>query len=217
MAQACLDRGYGYLAITDHSQAVTVANGLGPGRLREQWVELEEVRGEVEGIEILRGCEVDILKDGSLDLPDPELEELDWVIAAVHSHMDMDEATMTRRVIRALGHPQVNMLAHPTGRLLNRRQPFAIDMEEVLAAAVENRVAVEINANPLRLDLNDVHAARARELGVPVVVNTDAHDISQLDYVSYGVGQAQRAWLEAPQVLNTWDFPRVREWIEGGS
>ncbi len=217
MVEACRDRGYGYLAITDHSQAVTVANGLDPRRLREQWVELEAVREEVTDIQILRGCEVDILKDGSLDLPDAELEELDWVIAAVHSHMDMDEATMTRRVIRALEHPEVNMLAHPTGRLLNRRQPYAIDMEEVLAAAVENRVAVEINANPLRLDLNDVHASRAREFGVPVVVNTDAHDISQLGYVSYGVGQAQRAWLEAAQVLNTWDIRRIRAWIEGGS
>ena len=217
MVEACRERGYEYLAITDHSQAVTVANGLGPERLREQWEAIEEVRRDVEDIQILRGCEVDILKDGSMDLPDEELEGLDWVIAAVHSHMDMDEGTMTRRVIRALEHPSVNMLAHPTGRLLSRRQPFAIDMEAVLTAAVENRVAVEINANPLRLDLNEVLAGRARELGVPVVVNTDAHDVRQLDYVAYGVGQAQRAWLEAPQVLNTWKLRKVKDWLKDGS
>jgi DNA polymerase (family 10) len=217
MVEACADRGYEYLAITDHSQAVTVANGLGPERLREQWEAIEEVRSEIKGIEILRGCEVDILKDGSMDMPDEELQGLDWVIAAVHSHMDMDEGTMTRRVIRALEHPSVNMLAHPTGRLLNRRQPFAIDMEAVLTAAVEHRVAVEINANPLRLDLNEVLAGRARELGVPVVVNTDAHDIRQLEYVTYGIDQARRAWLEAPQVLNTWSFRTVKKWLKGGS
>ena len=152
-----------------------------------------------------------------MDMPDEELQGLDWVIAAVHSHMDMDEGTMTRRVIRALEHPSVNMLAHPTGRLLNRRQPFAIDMEAVLTAAVEHRVAVEINANPLRLDLNEVLAGRARELGVPVVVNTDAHDIRQLEYVTYGIDQARRAWLEAPQVLNTWSFRTVKKWLKGGS
>lgn len=213
MVEACMARGYEYMAVTDHSPAVTVANGLTPARLRKQWQEIEEAREKAGKFTILRGCEVDILKDGTLDLPDDVLEELDWVIVSVHSHMNMDEASMTRRVIQALEHPAVTMMAHPTGRLLNRREPYAIDMEEVLAAAAEFGVAMEINAHPRRLDLNDVHAARARELGVPVVISTDAHSIPELDHMRYGVGQAQRGWLEAGDVLNTRSAADLRRWL----
>jgi DNA polymerase (family X) len=202
MAEACRERGYAYVAITDHSQAVTVANGLTPERIREQWDEIDRAREEVEGIRILRSCEVDILKDGSLDLPDQVLEELDLVLVAVHSHMEQDEATMTRRILDALAHPLVDILVHPTGRLLNRRQPYALDVEAVLEAAREHDVAVELNTNPQRLDLHDRHLFRARELGVKVVVSTDAHRTGHLSFMESGLDQARRGWLEAKEIVN---------------
>ncbi|TVR61779.1 MAG: DNA polymerase/3'-5' exonuclease PolX [Gemmatimonadales bacterium] len=214
MAEACRDRGYAYMAITDHSQAVTVARGLTPERLREQWVEIDEARDQVEGIQILRGCEVDILKDGSLDLPDDVLAELDIVLVAVHSHFDLDQATQTERILTALRHPLVDILVHPTGRLINRREPYALDMEAVLQAALEHDVAVELNTNPRRLDLHDRHLFRARELGVPVVISTDAHRTAQLAYVDEGIHQARRGWLEAGDVLNTRDRDGMQAWLK---
>jgi DNA polymerase (family X) len=213
MVEACRERGYEYLAVTDHSQAVTVARGLTPKRLREQWDEIERVRDEVEGIHVFRGCEVDILKDGSLDLPDDVLEELDVVLVAVHSHFGLDQATMTKRVLRALAHPLVDILVHPTGRLLNRREPFALDVEAVLEAAGEHLVAVELNANPRRLDLDDRHLFRARELGVSVSVGTDAHRTGHLAHMETGLEQARRGWLEPENVVNCSALGRFREWL----
>ena len=213
MAEACRDRGYGYMAITDHSQAVTVARGLTPERLREQWDEIDRARDEVEGIRILKGCEVDILKDGSLDLPDEVLEGLDIVLVAVHSHFDLDQATQTERILSALRHPLVDILVHPTGRLLNRREPYPVDMEAILQAALEHDVAVELNTNPRRLDLHDRHLFRARELGVPVVISTDAHRTAQLAYVDEGIRQARRGWLEADHVLNTRSWDDLNRWL----
>jgi DNA polymerase (family 10) len=156
---------------------------------------------------------VDILKDGSLDLPDEILEGLDVVVVSVHSFMDQDRRTMTDRVLRAMRHPRVDILAHPTGRLLNRREPFELDVEAVLAAAAELGVAVELNANPNWLDLSDVHVYRARELGVPVVISTDAHSPRGLRNMRYGVDQARRGWLEAADVLNTRSLEDLRAWL----
>jgi DNA polymerase (family 10) len=213
MALACRARGYAYFAITDHSQAMAMVQGLTPERAREQWGEIEEVRERVEGIEILRSAEVDILKDGALDLPDDVLEELDVVVVSVHSFMDQDRKTMTDRVLRALRHPRVDILAHPTGRLLNRREPYELDVEAVLTAAAELGIAVEVNANPNRLDLSDVHVFRARELGVKVVISTDAHSPRGLDNMRYGVDQARRGWLEPGDVLNTMGLRELRAWL----
>jgi DNA polymerase (family 10) len=213
MALACRDRGYAYFAITDHSQAMAMVQGLTPERAREQWSEIEEVRERVEGIEILRSAEVDILKDGSLDLPDDVLEELDVVVVSVHSFMDQDRKTMTDRVLRAIRHPLVDILAHPTGRLLNRREPYELDVEAVLATAAERDVAVEVNANPNRLDLSDVHVFRAKELGVRVVISTDAHSPRGLDNMRFGVDQARRGWLEPGGVLNTMEVGELRAWL----
>ncbi len=212
MAEACRERGYAFMAISDHSRAVTVANGLTPERLREQWVEIDRARDEVEGIRILRSCEVDILKDGTLDLPDDVLEELDLVLVAIHSHMDMDEATMTRRILAGIAHPLTDILVHPTGRLLNRREPYPVDMEAVLQAAKEHDVAVELNANPLRLDLHDRHLFRARELGVKVVVSTDAHRTGHLAYMETGLEQARRGWIEAGHLVNALDPETFERW-----
>ncbi len=213
MAVACRERGYAYFAITDHSQAMAMVQGLTPERAREQWSEIEEVRERVEGIEILRSAEVDILKDGGLDLPDDILEELDVVVVSVHSLMDQDRKTMTERVLRAIRHPRVDILAHPTGRLLNRREPYELDVEAVLTAAAELGVAVEVNANPNRLDLSDVHVFRAKELGVKVVISTDAHSPRGLDNMRYGVDQARRGWLEPDDVLNTMGLDEMRAWL----
>jgi DNA polymerase (family 10) len=215
MARACRERGYGYMAITDHSRAVTVANGLSPDRVRQQWGEVAEAQEAMgEDFRIFRGQEVDILKDGSLDQPDELLEELDLVIVSIHSFMDMDRQAMTRRVIQAIRHPQVDILAHPTGRLLNRREPYDLDVESVLEAAEECGVAVEVNAHPRRLDLNDVYLRRAGELGVTVVVNTDAHSVAGLDVMRFGVDQARRGWLEPEQVLNCGSAEAVASWLD---
>jgi len=213
MARACAERGYEYLAFTDHSQAMAMVKGLTPERAREQWKEIDEVRENVPEIEILKSVEVDILKDGTLDLPDEILEELDMVLISVHSFMDQDKKTMTDRVLRAIRHPEVDILAHPTGRLINKREPFELDVDAVLEAAAELDVAVELNANPNRLDLNDVHVRRAKELGVKVVISTDAHAPSGLDNMRYGVNQARRGWLETEDVLNTRSAKELRRWL----
>lgn len=212
MVEACRDRGYAYHSITDHSQAVTVAGGLTPERVREQWEEIDEIRETVEGIHLFRSLEVDILKDGSLDMPDDILFGLDLVLVSVHSFMNMDGKDMTDRVIRALEHPSVDILAHPTGRILNRRQPFAMDVDAVLQAAASLNVAVELNAHPSRLDLHDRHLRRAKELGVKVVVSTDAHSAQDLGLMSYGVDQAARGWLESGDVVNTLPLPEFEAW-----
>jgi DNA polymerase (family 10) len=190
-----------------------MVQGLTPERVREQAEEIGEVRERVEGIEILRSCEVDILRDGSLDMPDDVLEELDVVLVSVHSLMDMDEAAMTARVLKALEHPAVDIFAHPTGRILNRRRPYALDVEAMLQAAREMDVAVEINADPNRLDLDDVHARRAKELGVKVVISTDAHSTRGLEAMRFGVDQARRAWLEPGDVLNCMSPEELRTWL----
>ncbi len=213
MAKACLARGYEYLAMTDHSQAMAMVGGLTPERARAQWKEVEEVRERVPEIEIFTSAEVDILKDGTLDMPDGILEGMDVVVISVHSFMDQDKKTMTERVLRAMAHPEVDILAHPTGRLINRREPFEMDVEAVLEAAAELKVAVELNANPNRLDLNDVHVHRARTLGVPVVISTDAHSPGGLENMRFGVDQARRGWLEAADVLNTRSLDEMRAWL----
>jgi DNA polymerase (family 10) len=212
MAEACRSRGYHYLSMTDHSQAVTVAGGLKPHQVREQWEAVEEARQSVDGIHLFRSLEVDILKDGSLDMPDDVLAGLDLVLVSVHSFMNMPLVEMTDRVIRALEHPLVDILAHPTGRILNRREPFALDVEAVLQAATSLDVAVELNAHPSRLDLHDRHLRRAKELGVKVAVNTDAHSIQDLDLMRYGVDQACRGWLEAGDVLNAMSLEDLQVW-----
>jgi len=213
MARACLARGYEYFALTDHSQAMAMVGGLTPERARAQWEEIAEVQEGVPEILILRSVEVDILKDGSLDLPDDVLEELDVVVVSVHSLMDQDRKTMTERVIRAIRHPSVDILAHPTGRRINRREPFEMDVEAVLEVAAAASVAVELNANPNRLDLNDVHVHRAQELGVPVVISTDAHSPRGLADMRFGVDQARRGWLEAADVLNTRSVEDMKTWL----
>lgn len=213
MARACEARGYTWMAITDHSQSLTVAGGLTPERLRAQATEIAEAQAQLPGIRIFQGCEVDILKDGTLDLPEDALDALDLVLIAVHTHFELDEAAQTERVLRAMGHPRVHALVHPTGRLLGRRDPYPVDIEAILQAARTHDVAVELNANPWRLDLHDRHLHRAMELGVEVVVNTDAHAVDQLAFMGPGLEQARRGWLEARHLVNTRNADSMVSWL----
>lgn len=203
MVAAARERGYEYIAITDHSAGRGIARGLVEERLRKQMEEIRALNEKLKGIRVLTGAEVDIRADGSLDYPDELLADLDIVVASVHSSMEQESARMTARVIKAIENPNVDILGHPSCRLLGEREPVQIDMESVFRAAAATRTALEINAMPDRLDLKDVHAYRARELGVPLVISTDAHRPFHLDYVRYGVGVARRAWCEAKDILNT--------------
>jgi len=203
IALAAKKLGYQYIAITDHSGGRGIAHGLDIERLRQQIEEIKKVNEHLDGIQVFSGIEVDIRADGSLDLPHTILAELDIVIAAVHSAMNQNEEKITRRVLSAVDNPDVDIIAHPTCRLLAAREPIAIDLEAVLRTAAKNNKIMEINAMPDRLDLNDVHASRARELGVKLAIGTDAHDVSHLDFMRFGVGVARRAWCEPQHILNT--------------
>lgn len=204
MADAALERGYEYIAITDHSKNLAMTNGLDAERALEHIARIRAVDAEMEGrIRVFPGIEVDILGDGELDLPDEVLAQMDVVIASVHTLLNQPREQMTDRVLRAIENPYVRILGHPTGRLLLRREPFAIDLPAVLRRAAELGVAVEHNAAPERLDLSDRELRLAKELGCRIVVNTDAHDTRHLDKMRYGMRQLRRAWLTAGDVLNT--------------
>jgi DNA polymerase (family X) len=204
-------RGYEYVIVSDHSRSLTIANGLDVDRLRSQVAAIRALQPRFR-IRILAGTECDILADGTLDFPDEVLAELDVVLAAVHSRFKQPRAEMTARIVRALGNPWVNVLVHPTGRLIGSREPYDVDLDAVLAAAREHGKAVEINASPDRLDLSDVHARRAGALGVPVAINTDTHYLRELDNLALGVAVARRAWLGPEQVLNTRPLESLRAW-----
>jgi DNA polymerase (family 10) len=203
MVAACAARGYEYMAITDHSKALAMVNGLDARRLRMQWREIDAIRARHPEIQVLRALEIDILADGSLDLEEEMLAGLDLVVVSIHSRFELPLEQQTARVLRALDHPQVDVLAHPTGRLIHRRKPIAVDMEAVLRRAALRGVAVELNAQPDRLDLKDSHLVLARDLGCRIVISTDAHRVADLDRMRHGIGQARRAGLEARHVLNT--------------
>lgn len=211
MAEAAARRGYQYISITDHSKSLAMTGGLDEKRLREQIKEIEKVRKKNPGIEILTGIEVDILAGGELDLSDEVLSELDVVIASIHSRFNLDRKEMTARICHALENPHVNILAHPTGRLILKREPYQVDLEQVVAVAVENRVCLEVNAYPARLDLNDVHVRMAKDMGALISVNSDSHHTEMLRYISYGVDTARRGWLEKEDVINTFPISRLRK------
>jgi DNA polymerase (family 10) len=203
MARAARERGYEYLAITDHSASHGFGNDVSPGELRRQIELVHEANDSTEGIELLAGSEVNILPDGSLDYDDELLRELDWVIASMHTSFRMGEQAMTERMITAIEHPLVNAIGHPTGRLIRRREPYAIDLHAVFAAAARTGTMLEINGNPDRRDLNDVHARAAARAGVPILIDSDAHRVATLENVRWGVATAHRAWLTKEDVANT--------------
>ncbi len=216
MLEGCVARGYEYFAMTDHSKALAMTGGLDAAKLRQQWEEIAEVQERHPEIRILRGMEVDILADGELDLEDEMLAELDVVLVSVHSRFDLPPAQQTERILEAVRHPAVNILAHPTGRLINRRDEMSFDLEEVLRCAAEHEVVVELNAHPDRLDLRDSHLIRARELGLEVVISTDAHRVDDLALMRYGVEQARRAWLTPKHVINAYPLERLLKTLSRG-
>ena len=214
MAAAAQARGYEYIALTDHSRRVAMTHGLDPARLARQIHEIDRLNEKLNNFTILRGIEVDILQDGSLDLPDSSLAKLDIVVAAVHSHFDLPRQTQTERVVRALENRHVSILAHPTGRLIGDREPYDIDMDRVIAAARKIGCYLEINAEPDRLDLNDLHAHAAKLAGVKVAVSTDAHSVDAFLCMRFGIDQARRAWLTASDVLNTRPLAELRKLLK---
>jgi DNA polymerase (family 10) len=201
MAQAARERGYDYLAITDHSASFGFGNAVSPQGLQDHIARIRAVR--VDGIELLAGTEVNILPDGSLDYDDDLLAELDWVIASVHSSFQMDATAMTERILHAIEHPLLDAIGHLTGRKIERRPPYALDVERVLEAAARTGTMLEINSSPDRRDINEVYARAAAQAGIPIVINSDAHRVGGFDVVRYGIATARRAWLTAADVANT--------------
>ncbi len=199
-------RGYEYIAITDHSKGLGIARGLSEERIIEEKREIEAINKKLKGFRLLAGVEVDIRSDGQLDFPNEILKQLDIVVAAIHSGFRQSREQQTKRMISAMRNPYVSVIAHPTGRLIGERDPYDVDMNEVLKTAKETGTAVEINAYPLRLDLNDVYAKMAKEMGIKIVISTDTHVISQFNYMTYGVSIARRGWLEKNDVLNTMHY-----------
>ena len=203
MAEAAKALGYQYLTITDHSAGRGIANGLTEERLRQQIEEIKKLNGRLKGIRILTGTEVDIRADGSIDLPQRLLVDLDVVVAAIHSAMNQNEAQITKRIVGALENEHIDIIAHPTCRLLGEREPVAVDLEAVFRAVIKYNKALEINAMPSRLDLKDIHIYRARELGVKLIMGTDAHRTEHLRLMRFGIGIARRGWCQSKDILNT--------------
>jgi DNA polymerase (family X) len=215
MAEAAKKLGYEYLAISDHSKRVTMAHGLDEKGLAKANKAVDKLNARLKGITLLKSIECDILADGSLDLPDAILAECDLVIASVHYYNKLPKEKQTERVIRALDNRHVNIFGHPTGRLINERPPYEIDLEKVMKAAVERGCVMELNAHPDRLDLDDVHCQMAKKLGLRIAISTDAHSLDDLRLMRFGIGQARRGWIEADDVINTRSLPELRKLLRG--
>jgi len=203
MAAGAQALGYEYIALTDHSRRVAMVHGLDPARLSRQVREIDRLNAKLRGLTILKGIEVDILKDGRLDLPDSSLERLDVVVASVHSYFDLPREAQTDRIVRAMDNRYVTILGHPTGRLIGERDAYDIDMDRIISAARDTGCVLEINAEPDRLALNDVHAHAAKIMGVKLAISTDAHSVDAYQYMRFGIDQARRGWLSATNVVNT--------------
>ena len=211
MAKAAQAKGYQYMALTDHSRRVAMAHGLDPARLSRQVRQIDRLNGKFDGFTILKGIEVDILKDGSLDLPDASLAKLDVVVASIHSFFDLPREVQTERMIRAMSNPHVSVIGHPTGRLIGEREPYDIDMERVAVAAHALGCCLEINAQPDRLDLNDMHIHAAKQAGVKFAISTDAHSTDAFACMRFGIDQARRGWLTADDVINARPLADLRK------
>lgn len=214
MAAAAKRRGLLYIAITDHSKRVSMARGLDEARLLEQWNIIDDFNARADaGFRVLKGIECDILEGGPMDLTDEVLAQADWVIASVHYGQKQSRQQITDRIVGALANPHVDIIAHPTGRLIGSRPPYDVDMEAVIQAAVEHGKALELNSSPMRLDLNEANLMAAASAGVPIAINTDAHSIDGLDVMHYGITQARRALIEKDQVINTWPLEKLFDFV----
>ncbi len=217
MVEKAINLGYSYIAITDHSQSLMIAHGLDRERIRRQQEEIDEINRELEGrFRVFKAAEVDILSDGTLDYDDEILKTLDFVLVSVHMGMNMPEEKMTPRVLKAITHHGVKCLAHPSGRLIGRRREFEMDWDKVFETAKKTGIAIEINAHPSRLDLNDKRCRQAKEMGIPIMINTDAHSPEGMELMEYGVDVARRAWLTRENVLNTRTLEEMERWLSKG-
>jgi DNA polymerase (family 10) len=214
IAQAAKRMGYKYICITDHSRSSAIANGLSAKRLAEQIKQIRKLNEKVRDITILTGTEVDILADSSLDFDDKLLAELDFVIASIHSGLTSARERVTTRTLKAMDNPYVNCIAHPTGRLIGQREPMDIDIAAVIKHAAQTHTALEVNANPWRLDLKDTHCRMAIESGVKLVLGTDAHSVAGLGLMGFGVATAARGWATKADVLNTFSAAKIRGWAQ---
>jgi DNA polymerase (family X) len=212
IARAAQKRGYQYVAICDHSKSLKITHGLDESRLMKQIEEIDRINEKMKGFQILKGTEVDILSDGRLDLSEKVLGKLDLVVAAVHSGFKQEKEKMTKRIVRALENPLVHILAHPSGRLLGARDPYEVEIDEVMEAAKQYGKALEINAYFERLDLDDIHCRKAKEMGIPLAIGTDSHHVDQMWMISLGVAVARRGWLESKDVLNTLTLKEILKW-----
>lgn len=213
MVNLCRERGYRYIAITDHSKYLRVANGLNEERLKKQRAEIDMINEKYDDIHIFHGVEMDILPDGSLDFDDAFLSQLDYTIAAIHSSFNQSEDEIMKRLFTAMESPYVNLIAHPTGRLIGRRPGYPVDTNALIQKAKETNTALEINANPNRLDLTADVVRKAKEAGVPIAINTDAHHKEMLSHMKYGVSVAKKAWLEKNDVINTWSIEQLKAFM----
>jgi len=213
IAQEAQKKGYQYIGIADHTKFLKIENGLDEAALAKRNIEIDKLNDlldkEAGGLMVLKGCEANIMPDGSLDIDDRALADLDFTIAGVHSNMKMDARQMTARIIRAMENSNVDIISHPTGRLLNRREEYQIDFEAICAAAARTNTILEINSSPDRLDLDDQHIRRAIDFGVKMVINTDSHDIGQLSQAEFGIAQARRGWAEKKDIINTYPLPEM--------
>ncbi len=214
MAEAAQKLGYKYIANTDHSKRVTVAGGLDEKQVFENIKRTDKLNENFKDFTILKGIEVDILEDGSLDLSDKVLKELDIVVAAIHYKFNLTREEQTERILRAMDNPYLNIIAHPTGRLINEREPYDIDLEKIMQKAKENNCILEINSQPSRLDLNDLNSRKAKEMGVKLVISTDAHSTTQYNFMRFGIGQARRGWIEKNNVINTRNINQLKKIIK---
>lgn len=214
MVKAAKELSYEYLAITDHSKNVRIANGMDVDQLKKQIDEIDELNEKTKKIKILKSCEVDILEDGTLDLPDDILNKLDIVICAIHTKFNLSPQKQTQRISKAMENQYFNIFAHPTGRKIGKREPYVFDLEKVMKVAIKNKCYLEINANPIRLDLDDTNAKMAHELGLKLSISTDAHSTEELKYMDYGIGQARRGWLEKNDIINSKSWSELKELIK---
>jgi DNA polymerase (family 10) len=214
MIRAAKARGHRYIAITDHSKRVTMAKGLDARRLRQHWANIEKASQAISGLTVLRGVELDILENGKLDLPDSVLAEADWVVASIHYGQNQSEKQITQRLLNAIRSPHVDAIGHPTGRLIGKRKPYAINLDEVLGAAADYGCMLEINCQPSRLDLDEIAAAAAKQRGIRLVLGTDAHSAEELRFVEFGVFQARRAGLAAADIANTRSLAQFRRLLK---
>ena len=214
MATAAQDRGYEYLAITNHSKRVSMAHGLTAADLAKEIEAINRFNSKLRGFVVLKAIELDILADGALDLPDEILSELDLTVCSVHYNFNLSREKQTERIIRAMDNPHFNILAHPTGRLINKRESYEVDLERLLAAAKDRGCFMELDAQPDRLDLADIYCKLAKDMGVKLAIDTDAHSIRDLAFMRYGIDQARRGWLEPDDVLNTRTLKDLRKLLK---